>query len=270
VNLLRVAVAFLRKDFLQETSYKLNYALGLLGIVFSLLFLTLISDFIGPSVGARLEDYGGNYFAFVVLGIGLHSFLGAALNQLSQRIREAQIMGTFEAILATGAPVPAIIVCLPLHSFCRTSARVLAYLLLGVLLFDMDVSWSRWPQALVLLVMTVAAFGCIGMLIASLTIAFKKTEPVGAMIGALSLFLGGVYYPLSVLPEWLRPVAYLFPITPALEGLRLALLGGGGWIEIWPHVAGLALFVALVLPLGVVVFGASLRNAMRNGSLTQY
>lgn len=269
-SLFSVASAFLRKDFLQETSYKSNYALGLFGILFSLFFLTLITDFVGPSVAPRLQEYGGNYFAFVVLGLGLQSFLGSALNHLSQRIREAQILGTLEATLATGVRVPTIILCLPLYSFYKTLLRVLAYLLLGVLVFDMDVSRARWPEALALLVLTIAAFGCIGVFIAGLTIAFKKTEPISAMIGALSLFLGGVYYPLSVLPEWVRPLAYAFPLTPALEGLRLALLGGAGWARIWPHLLCLLAFVALMLPIGLTVFGRSLRSAMRDGSLTQY
>lgn len=267
---LRIARAFLRKDLLQESSYKLNYLLGLAGVAFSLMFLTFLSDLVGPLAGSRLAPYGDSYFSFVVLGIGLHSFLNAALVQLSSRIREAQVHGTLEAILGTGARVPLIVVCLPLYSFLKTSLRVLAYLGLGVLVFSMKVHWGHSLQAALLLLLTVVAFGCLGIFMAGLTIAYKRTEPVSAMIGALSMFLGGIYYPLSVFPGWLERVAYLFPLTPALEGLRIALLRGGSWPEIWPHVLALLAFVIVFLPLGLLSFRRALRRAMRDGTLTQF
>jgi ABC-2 type transport system permease protein len=45
-----------------------------------------------------------------------------------------------------------------------------------------------------------------------------------AVAGALYLFTGAIF-PLDVLPEWIRPVGYLFPVTYWLELARRALLG---------------------------------------------
>jgi ABC-2 type transport system permease protein len=270
MSLLRTAAAFVRKDFLEETSYRMRLLLGGLGVLLGLFFLSLMSEFVGPLVEERLDRYGGSYFAFVVLGIGLYSFLGAALRQLSNKIREAQLLGTLEALLATRTDVWTLVVCMPLFSFLQTSFRVLAYIALGTLFFDMPLRWGNWPAALLVLALTIAAFACIGLVVAGLTATFKRIEPVLSLVTGLALFLGGVYYPLSVLPEWLQKVAMLLPITPAIEGLRAVLLGGHGLRDIGRELTALVLFTVVMLPLGATVFRWGLRRAMRDGTLTQY
>lgn len=271
MSFLRTAVAFLRRDLLVQASYRLNLLFGLGAVLATLLFLTYVSDFVGPLAEKRLEGYGGSYFAFLVLGLGVQSFLAAALQQTGRRLREAQMLGTLEALLATRAGVPTILVCLPLSGYLQTSLRVLAYLLLGALVFDMPLHLGNWPAALLVFLLTLLAFGSLGLVFAGLTIAFHRAETLSFFVSTLALFLGGVYYPLEVLPEWLRGPAHLLPITPALKALRVALLApDAGWERILPQVAILVGFVLLVLPLAFLAFRASLRRAMRDGTLTQY
>jgi len=271
VSLARTAWAFLRKDVLEEASYRWNAVLGLGGIFFMLLFLTIISDFVGPLVADRIRPYGGSYFAFVVLGLGILSFQDAALRQLARKIREAQLLGTLEALLATRTGMPTILVCLPLSVFLQTSFRVFGYLALGSLFFGLSLEWASWPAALVVLAGTVVAFGSLGLVVAGLTTAFKRTEPVINLIGGLSIFLGGIYYPLDQLPEWLRSVAHLLPITSAVDAARSALLvEGAHTIEVLRALVPLLVFVVVMLPLGAGFFRWALRRSMRDGTLTQY
>lgn len=268
--MLQTPLAFLRKDLLEATSYRLNFVLGAGGIVLTLLFLALVSDFVGPLVEQRLDGYQGNYFSFVVLGIGLQSFLSTALLQLSSDIRRAQTLGTLEALLATRTSVAALMACMPLYAFLQTSTRVFGYLVLGVWFFDMPIRWGNWPAALAVLALTIVAFACLGMVVASFTIAFKRSQPITTLISALSLFLGGIYYPLSVLPNWIRDYAYLLPITPALEGIRLALLNEGSWRDIAPFLLMLTAFIVILTPVALLAFRWALRRSMRDGTLTQY
>jgi ABC-2 type transport system permease protein len=269
--LLSTAGAFLRRDFLVQVSYRVNFLLGIATTIASLFFLMFISDFVGPLAEDKLDGYGGEYFPFLVLGIAMQSFLETALNQASRRIREGQVLGTLEALLVTRTGLPTILVCMPLYALLETAFHVLLYIGLGVFLFDMPIRFGNAPAALVIFFTTIFAFGSLGLVVAGLTVAFKRAEPIAKLIGGLCLFLGGVYYPLSILPEWLRGPAHLLPITPALRGLRLALLSDtSGWGEILPHLFSLLAFIAVVLPLGILFFRWSLRRAMRDGTLTQY
>lgn len=273
MSLFQTPVAFLRKDLLEESSYRLNFFLGIGSTLVTLLFLVFVSEFVSGlsgDVGSYPEDYTGDYFSFALLGLVMHGFLGATLQQYSSRIRQAQLLGTLEALLATRTRLPTIILCLPLYPLLLTAVRGSAFLLFGALFFGLEAHWAAWPQALVILLLTVAAFACLGVATAGLTIAFKRTEPINTLIGGLSLFLGGIYYPLSVLPEWLQGPAHFLPITPGLQGLRTALLGGGGWGEVAPYLFTLLGFIAVMLPVGLGTFRWGVRRAMRDGTLTQY
>ena len=100
------------KDLLEETSYRFTFLFGFAGIIFSLLFLTFIARTFGDRVSESMLPYGGDYFAFVVVGIAIYSFLGAALQRLAQVIRQAQVMGTLEALLSTRTSLATIVLCL--------------------------------------------------------------------------------------------------------------------------------------------------------------
>ena len=60
--------------------------------------------------------------------------------------------------------------------------------------------------------------------------------------------LSAVFYPVSVLPDWLRPVALALPGAHVFEGLRAALRGQVAWDQLgWAALLNLAWLVAAVL-----------------------
>jgi ABC-2 type transport system permease protein len=84
----------------------------------------------------------------------------------------------------------------------------------------------------------------------------------------ISGMVGGMMYPVSVLPGPLRFLARLIPVTYSLEGMRAALLAGAGWRELWPSIAALLLFAAILIPLSFLVFAWALRRTKITGTLT--
>ncbi len=270
MSLLRVALAFVRKDFLEDISYRFALLLGVVGLFVSLFFISVFSDFVGELVAGRLVEYGGNYFAFVVLGIGVYSFLQATLYELSRRIRQAQVVGTLEALLGTRTPLSTTILCMPLYPLLETSLNVLGILLLGTLFFGLDLDARGIPAAVLVLLLTAAAFAGLGMCAAGLTVAFKRAEAVPSFIANVSLFLGGVWYPIDVLPPWLQTVAQALPLTHALEAMRRSMLAGASIRAVLPSLAALLATALVLVPLGLLAFRWSVRRAMRDGTITQY
>lgn len=270
MNYFAVARAFLWKDFIEESSYRLQFALSLIGVVASLGFTYFVAGFVGPGVEDKLSAYGGDFFSFVVMGMGVQQFQAAALIQLSSKVREAQVLGTLEALIGTRASLSSIILSMPLFAFAQTSLRVFAFLGFGALFFDLPIIVTRIPVALVMLGLTVLAFGCLGLFVAALTLIFKRANAVTTAILGFSMFLGGVYFPVSEFPEWLQVAAQFFPITHSLEGLRAALLTEGNYDTLLRSGLALCAFVVLLLPTGLAFFRYALGRAMRDGTLTQY
>jgi ABC-2 type transport system permease protein len=79
--------------------------------------------------------------------------------------------------------------------------------------------------------------------------------------------LGGVYFPIEVLPEPIEKVASALPFTWGVDVFRASLLGG----EVDPaQLAGLLGSAALVLPVALLGFMAAVRRARQTGTLAQY
>jgi ABC-2 type transport system permease protein len=75
-----------------------------------------------------------------------------------------------------------------------------------------------------------------------------------------------VYYPVSVLPDWLQPVALALPPTHVFEGMRSILLHNTFDVtELW-WALGLN---AVYLIAGYVTFSRFLASAKVNGTLLQ-
>jgi ABC-2 type transport system permease protein len=75
-----------------------------------------------------------------------------------------------------------------------------------------------------------------------------------------------VYYPVSVLPDWLEPIALALPPTHVFEGLRSLILDGV--FDGWAMVTALALNL-LYLTAAATTFALLMRSARSSGSLLQ-
>jgi len=78
--------------------------------------------------------------------------------------------------------------------------------------------------------------------------------------------VSGVYYPVSVLPDWLQGVAYAMPSAHVFEGMRAVLLDGTFRWDLLRN--------ALLLDLAYLIFGAwsfyaAIRYARKHGLLLQ-
>jgi ABC-2 type transport system permease protein len=268
MNALSQLGAFLRRDLLVEASYRVNWLFELGSGAVSLLVVWFLSRAIGPA--DALAPYGGSYFAFAVIGFAALGPTYTALTGMASRVRDAQVEGTFEALLTTPLPASRAVVFSAAWPLLSSMVRMVVLLGAAFAIADVQVHAERLPEALVVLGLAVAANGCLGVLSAAFTIVLKRGDPVARVIEQASFVLGGVLYPISVLPEPARWAAAVLPVTPALEGARKALLLGEPFSAILPQILQLAAFVAVAGPLAWLALAAALRRARVDGSLAHY
>ena len=267
---LRLLSAFLARDFYTETSYRFAFLAGIGGILFRTFIFYFLAQFIGQSAAPLLADYNGDYFAFVLIGLALGGYFGVGLSGFARALREAQTTGTLEALMMTPIPASLVIVGSAAWSYVYMTFRVLIYLLTGVLLLGLNLRGANVAGALLILLLGIIAFASIGILAASVIMVIKRGDPVTALLGNLANLVGGVYYPIEVMPGWLQAVARLLPISYALHGMRLALLTGAAWGELLPDVLILGLFCVVLFPLSILTFRYAVERARLDGSLAQY
>ncbi|UCC87652.1 MAG: ABC transporter permease [Anaerolineales bacterium] len=267
---LRKPLAFLARDLSLMLSYRLSFFLQFFGIFFSVLMFFFIARLFGPAATPYLAAYGGDYFSFVLIGIAFSGYLGVAISSFSSSIRQGQMMGTLEVMLVTPTRLSTILVSSSLWSFAFTSLRIVVYLAVGALVFGVNLNQANWLAALLIQALTILTFGSLGIISASFIMAFKQGNPLNMVLGTASSLLGGVYYPITVLPTWLQPFSHLLPITYSLRAMRLAILQGHSFAALAPDMLILAVFAIVLFPLSLVAFRLGVRKAKMDGSLTQF
>lgn len=260
--------AIYRRDAIVALSYPGNFALSWLAIVIEVVVAWYISRLIAPS--SKFSPTGAvvSYFQYIAINTAFVRFQSAALNSFAESIRDAQLTGTLEIVLATPTQLPTLVLSSGLWSFTFTSLQTALYLAIAVL-FGLDLTHVDVLTALVFLILTVAATSPLGVLAAALSMVIKKTGPVEWLSTASANLFGGVYLPLKALPFALQAIGWILPITHALNGFRAAAAGvplaGVAGDAIWLVVASL-----ILMPFSLWVFAKSVGKAKVDGTLSMY
>ncbi|MBX7229565.1 MAG: ABC transporter permease, partial [Burkholderiaceae bacterium] len=82
-----------------------------------------------------------------------------------------------------------------------------------------------WAVPLALLPLIVLCAG-VAFGLAALAVYVRDVAQLSGLLSTVLLFLSPVFYPVSALPEFLRPWMFLNPLTLPIETIRSLLLGG--------------------------------------------
>jgi ABC-type uncharacterized transport system permease subunit len=261
-----VVSALVRRDFLGTRSYRLAFVLDIFYGVLDLVLYFFISNTFKHVSPAGLRG-APSYFAFAAAGIILGAVLNATSSGVGYRMREEQVSGTLEAINAE--PVTLFELCIGLvgFPFAFAMARASLYLVVAAGLLHLDVSETSWAGLMLVLLTAAAAIAPIGIIAGAAVLVFKRGHVVAGTMMYLMTILAGMLFPVSVLPNWLEPLAHIVPLTYAFNGARDALFTGSGW---GTDVLVLAAWAIVLWPLSLSLFWHALAYAKRVGSLAQY
>jgi ABC-2 type transport system permease protein len=269
LTLRKVALLF-RRDFAVARSYRAAFLIEIFQALFGSAGFYFLSRFVESPALERSLPPGTNYFSFALVGIAFFDYLSVGLSTFDSSLQEARQNGTLENLLVTQTSLPVILAGSSLYPFVLMSLRTAIYIGWGAVLFGFPLQGANWLGALLVLGASVLAFSGLGILSASYLLIFKRGNPVNWAILGLSSVVGGMMYPISVLPMWLQHVARLIPVTYSLEGMRAAILGHASTRELLPSIAGLLLFAVLLLPISFAIFSWALRRTKITGTLTHF
>lgn len=262
-----VALAYLRRDFLVWSSYKLAAFWQVVGV----LGMGVMIYFIGEAVGERstvIPEQNGSYAAFALAGVAFFDILFRGLGTLSAAVSEHQRAGTLEPMLLPPIKNHELLISFCLFPFCVSLFRTAVLLTFGFLVLGF---WDS-ANALTILAVLVPAqltFLGIGALSAASVLLLKQGDPIRMAYSVAMLTLGGAFVPVDAMPGWLQLTAALLPLTHALSGIREGL-DGGSLADVAPQVAVLCALAVVLLPAGILAFNWAVQRAKREGSLLEY
>jgi ABC-2 type transport system permease protein len=265
----KIALLF-RRDLTVARSYRAAFAIEIFQALFGAASFYFLSRFVASPALTKLLPPGSDYFSFALVGVAFFDYLSLALITFDGSLQEARQNGTLEHLLVTQTSLPVILAGSSLYPFAVLSLRTAIYIGWGAILFGFPLNGANWIGASLVLAASVLAFSGLGVLSASYLLIFKRGNPVNWAILGLSSVVGGMMYPISVLPVWLQRIARLLPVTYCLEGMRGAILGHAATRELVPSIAGLLVFAAVFLPLSFAIFSWALRRTKITGTLAHF
>lgn len=262
--------AILKRDYLLTSAPRLAFAWQVGSIIFAVPTLYYLGRLIQPTASPYLAPFGGNYFAFVILGVAFATFLAAALNASGAAIFRDQSAGTLEALISMPTSLVTLTVASSLWPILLAGGQAALYLVLAGMVFGLDLGSANLVGAGVIVLLSTSTCITLGILSGAVVLIFRQPDPLLRGFAAASALLAGVFYPTAVLPPLLQQLSQLLPLTYALRGLRLALLQGYGLTALKGEILALLAFQAASVPLTALVLPWAVRYAKRAGTLTSY
>lgn len=154
------------------------------------------------------------------------------------------------------------LVVMPITRTQLLGGKILARFVTGMITFAImtvvgiviGINWGQDPIALVLVM--IAYTLCITAFTFAIAPLIRSEEQAGGLTVLLSIILaalGGAWWPLTVVPDFMRIVGHISPIAWAMDAFSELIVYGGGLVDVLPDV-GVLLVIALVL------FGLGVRN----------
>ena len=269
-NFYKKASAFIKKDFINQASYRLSFFLNIFSIFLSV-YIFFIFSRLFEGTNSYLEEYGNDYFFFLIIGIAISDLALRISSIINTEVRNYQLTGLFEEIINLRESTTSILLFSLIYPIFYSLMRLIIYLVAAVLFFNLNLSYANLGFIIIALMLVIFSFIGISLISGAYAIAFKKGNPLSAINQISVMVLGGVFFPTTILPPWLSTISQFIPITHALEVIRYLFLPENNVNDqITYHLLIMVLFSFSLILLGLFLCGHAVKTGKKNGTLTIY
>jgi len=236
----------------------------------------LMGQLVGRGADAQVAQYGVTYGSYIVIGIMFNTVLQTSLTAYHQSLLQGYWANQLNNYMLYPGGISAYLVGNLAALYGLTAVNTLIYFGVGIWLFGVPIVVSALPSVLLVLLLAMLAITGLGLAGASTFSLLNAKQwganPVEWLVTFGVSLLSGVYFPPTVLPAWLQRAGDWLPQTHALHAARLALSGRASLADapVTADLVFLLQFSAVAVPIGLLLFSAGLRKALREGTLTRW
>jgi ABC-2 type transport system permease protein len=268
VHEIRASYAFVERNFNLVKRYWGWEIVWLAYSIANALSITFIGAGAETVTGQTIDT--NHLILYLLVGTLVWHYLAVVFDNVSEMIAWERWEGTIEYTFM--APISRFTHMVGQTLFSLVYGLLHTGIILGVVVmfFRLDLSSANLLGGALILVAGSLSFIGLGIVASVLPLLFpERGAQMTHVIQALLLLVSGVYFPISVLPEWMQPLARLSPATYVLEGMRASLLDGVGTSALLGHLARLVLIGVIAIPIGLSVFRQAEKFAKRTGKLSR-
>lgn len=123
----------------------------------------------------------------------------------------------------------------------------------SVVVFNLSMMGSYITFTLFILLSILTIYG-IGLAVGGWAKNERQAAPLANLITFPMIFLSGTFFPRFLMPEWLQTVSNYIPLTPVIDGIRLIVTEGKGFVDILPQVGLLSIWAIFIYFVAFRVF----------------
>ncbi len=218
--------------------------------VFPIFFMVLFGLIYGDTKWQGMDIRSVDYLlpGIIVMGVMVTGIMHTVMSFVSEREK-----GVYRRLALTPLKRQTIIGGQMLHNYSIILIQTLALVVIGVVYFHAKFTGNMFLFWLVLTVGSVS-FMSIGFSLTGLAKNYKSAMPINQIAYFLLMFLGGVFFPTSMLPKFLGNVAGILPSTQMNDAMRMVLYQNAGIGDIWQKLLVLASWSVLFFFISVKTF----------------
>jgi ABC-2 type transport system permease protein len=256
----------LLRDWRNFISYRARFVTQLLSMFFTLTLFYYISRLVTVSEVGSADDY----YAFVVVGLIILQVLTSTMYNPPISLQTELVAGTFERLLVSPFGPVAGLCSMLVFPFLYSLANAVVMLTFAYLVFGLPVEWSTAAIALPVAVLGTFAFACFGVALVGTVLIAKQAIAGTNWIVALISLVAGLYFPVTLLPDWIQWTSEVQPFTPTVDLLRNVLVGTPLQDAAWVSVLKVAGFAVVLMPLSVWLLKTTVSMSRRRGTVLEY
>ena len=186
--------------------------------------MTLYFIIFGELIGRRIGDMGGfSYMQYIVPGLVIMSVITNSYGNMVSSFFGAKFGKHIEELLIS--PLPNWVILAGYVTGALTRGLMVGLVVMGVSLFFTRIEVQHPFIMLSVLLLTAIVFALAGMVNAIFAQKFDDIAIIPTFVLAPLTYLGGVFYSISLLPEFWQNVSVFNPILYMVNGFRLGMLG---------------------------------------------
>ncbi|WP_010175946.1 ABC transporter permease [Bacillus coahuilensis] len=181
-----------------------------------------------------IEALNIRYVDFLIPGIVAMMIMSNNMNGVAGQISAWRERGILRRMQGTRLKASTFIAAQITARLLLNGSQALLVVLIANLVFGINVEGS-WLALIFFIALGTLAFMSLGFIIAGIA---KNPESAGPIAGFASfpmLFLGGVFFPISNMPEFIQPIVKILPIAHLSSALRETMNIGTAFLELAPE-----------------------------------
>lgn len=171
------------------------------------------------------------YLDFLVPGIAALMILSSNMNGVAAQIASWRERGILRRLQSTGLKASTFIAAQITARMVLNITQSILVLLIGVFVLGAQMN-GNWLLLLFYLILGILVFMSIGFIIASLAKSPEHASPIAGFLSFPMFFLGGIFFPISNMPDFLQPIVYAIPISHLANVLRQVMNIGAGIMDL--------------------------------------